>query len=87
MENLNLETLKSSLLFNFRTGNVVVDTLVTGFIICMSTYIINLATKLQNIDYRSLFEKWFGKKSDPKPTKNVSTSRGRRRMVIDLILS
>ena len=79
MENLNLETLKSSLLFNFRTGNVVVDTLITGFIICMSTYIMNLATKLQNIDYRSLFEKWFGKKSDPKPTKNVINISGKEK--------
>ena len=79
MENLNFETLKSSLLFNFRTGNVALDTLITGLIICMSTYIINLGTKLQNVDYRVLFEKLFGKKSDPKPTKNIINISGKEK--------
>ena len=58
---LNLETLKSSLLFNFRTGNIAIDTLITGLIICLSTYLINLASKIQNIDYHALFVKLFGK--------------------------
>ena len=79
IENLNFETLKSSLLFNFRTGNVALDTLITGLIICMSTYIINIGTKLQNVDYRVLFEKWFGKKSDPKPTKNIINISGKEK--------
>ena len=37
-----METLKSSFLFNFRTGNVMVDTIVTGFIIMISTYLLNV---------------------------------------------
>ena len=48
-----LETLKSSLLFNFHTGNVVLDTLVTGIIICFSTYLMSLASKLQEFDVRA----------------------------------
>ena len=74
---LNLETLKSSLLFNFRTGNVAVDTIITGLIICLSTYIINIASKLQNIDYYHIFEKWFGKKPEPEPLKNIINVSGR----------
>ena len=48
-----LETLKSSLLFNFHTGNVIFDTLVTGIIICLSTYLMSLASKLQEFDVRA----------------------------------
>ena len=74
---LNLETLKSSLLFNFRTGNVAIDTLITGLIICISTYLINLASKIQNVDYRALFDKWFGKIKEPEPLKNIINVSGK----------
>jgi hypothetical protein len=48
-----LETLKSSFLFNFRTGNVMVDTFVTGLIIMFSTYLFNLGSDLfKNLDYK-----------------------------------
>ena len=67
VRNLNLETLKSSLLFNFRTGNVALDTIMTGLIICLSTYLMNLASRLQQLDYRALFEKWFGGNTDLEP--------------------
>lgn len=50
-----METLKSSLLFNFHTGNIVLDTFVTGFIICLSTYLMSMASKLQDIDIRGWF--------------------------------
>jgi len=43
-----LETLKSSFLFNFRTGNVMIDTFLTGFIIMISTSLVNYASKLFN---------------------------------------
>jgi len=43
-----LETLKSSFLFNFRTGNVIIDTFLTGFIIMISTSLVNYVTKLFN---------------------------------------
>ena len=43
-----LETLKSSFLFNFRTGNVMVDTFLTGFIIMISTSLFNVFTKIFN---------------------------------------
>jgi hypothetical protein len=55
-----LETLKSSLLFNFHTGNAVLDTFVTGIIICVSTYLMTLASKLQDVDFREWFGLMFG---------------------------
>ena len=54
-----LETLKSSLLFNFRTGNVIIDTLVTGIIICLTTYMMNLASNLQNLDIQGWLSFYF----------------------------
>ena len=51
-----LETLKSSLLFNFHTGNAVFDTFITGIIICLSTYLMSLASKIQEFEFRE----WFG---------------------------
>jgi len=65
--NLNLETLKSSLLFNFRTGNVMIDTFMTGMIICLSTYLMTLASRIQEIDWMDLLKKIFGPKIDPTP--------------------
>ena len=56
-----LETLKSSLLFNFHTGNAVLDTFVTGIIICVSTYLMTLASKLQDVDFREWFGLMFGR--------------------------
>jgi len=55
-----LETLKSSLLFSFHTGNVVVDTFVTGFIICVSTYLVSLVSKFQDVDFRGWLNCIFG---------------------------
>ena len=49
-----LETLKSNFLFNFRTGNVMVDTFVTGLIIMLSTYLLNLSNNLFSFDWSSL---------------------------------
>merc|ERR1712082_449036 len=45
------EMIKSSFLFNFRTGNVMVDTFVTGTIIMMSTYLFNLTQQLVTQDW------------------------------------
>jgi len=53
-----LETLKSNFLFNFRTGNVMVDTFVTGLIIMLSTYLLNLSNNLFNFDWSSWFGNW-----------------------------
>ena len=39
-----LETIKSSFLFNFRTGIVIVDTLITGLVIVVTTHLLNLVT-------------------------------------------
>merc|ERR1711936_1543522 len=50
-----LETLKSNFLFNFRTGNVMVDTFVTGIIIMLSTYLLNMSNNLFNFDWNSWF--------------------------------
>ena len=49
-----LETLKSNFLFNFRTGNVMVDTFVTGIIIMLSTYLLNMSNNLFNFDWVQL---------------------------------
>ena len=59
-----LETLKSSLLFNFHTGNAVMDTFVTGLIICLSTYLMSLASKLQEVDFREWITFFLGKAKD-----------------------
>jgi hypothetical protein len=53
-----LETLKSNFLFNFRTGNVMVDTFVTGLIIMLSTYMLNLSNNLFNFDWSSWIGNW-----------------------------
>jgi len=53
-----LQTLKSSFLFNFRTGNVMVDTMVTGLIIMLSTYILNMFKSFFDKDWTSLFQNW-----------------------------
>ena len=54
-----LETLKSSFLFNFRTGNVMIDTMITGFIIMVSTYLFNAASKVfNNLDMFSWYGSW-----------------------------
>merc|ERR1712038_2211928 len=53
-----LETLKSNFLFNFRTGNVMVDNFVTGLIIMLSTYLLNLSNNLFNFDWSSWFGNW-----------------------------
>jgi hypothetical protein len=49
-----METVKSSFLFTFRTGNIVVDTLLTGLIIMLSTHLLTLTNSLVNWDFRSL---------------------------------
>ena len=57
-----LETIKSSFLFNFRTGNVMVDTMVTGLIIMLSTYLLNIFnTLISKFDLSELTKKWNGK--------------------------
>merc|ERR1712061_333084 len=64
-----LETIKSSFLFNFRTGNVMVDTLVTGIIIMLSTYLLNIFnTLISKLDLSELSRKWISGKSQSKIT-------------------
>ena len=54
--------MKSSFLFNFRTGNVMLDTMITGFIIMISTYLLNFANQIFNsLDFSS-WGKWSLKK-------------------------
>ena len=59
----SLETLKSSLLFNFHKGNGILETMystmVTGIIICLSTYLMTLASKVQNLDIRGWLSSLF----------------------------
>jgi len=58
-----IETLKSSFLFNFRTGNVMIDTFVTGLIIMLSTYIFNMFNNMFKAwDWKMLFN-WYVVKS------------------------
>ena len=45
-----METMKSSFLFSFRTGNLVMDTLITGIIIMCSSYLHTIAQKLSSLD-------------------------------------
>ena len=45
-----METMKSSFLFSFRTGNLVMDTLITGIIIMCSSYLLTIAQKLSSLD-------------------------------------
>jgi hypothetical protein len=66
-----LETLKSNFLFNFRTGNVMVDTIVTGLIIMLSTYLLNLSNNLFNFDWSA----WFGNLSLTKEARIVISGR------------
>jgi len=66
-----LETLKSNFLFNFRTGNVMVDTFVTGLIIMLSTYLLNLSNNLFSFDWSS----WFGNLSLKKEARIVISGR------------
>ena len=66
-----LETLKSSLLFNFHTGNVVLDTFVTGLIICLSTYLMSMVSGLRDIDIQSWLVILFG---EPRSTNEIIIS-------------
>jgi len=50
-----METVKSSFIYNFRTGNVVIDTMVTGLIIMFSSYLLTFVQKLLDMDLASLF--------------------------------
>merc|ERR1712183_1188905 len=64
-----LETIKSSFLFNFRTGNVMVDTWVTGIIIMLSTYLLNIFNNLfSKFDINYLTKMWLTGKSVSKIT-------------------
>eukprot|EP00088_Acartia_fossae_P035615 TRINITY_DN3672_c0_g1_i6.p1 TRINITY_DN3672_c0_g1~~TRINITY_DN3672_c0_g1_i6.p1 ORF type:complete len:542 (-),score=211.02 TRINITY_DN3672_c0_g1_i6:97-1722(-) len=54
------ETIKSSFIYNFRTGNVMLDTILTGLIIMFTTHIVNMLTGLLNTDFRSWYEKFKG---------------------------
>merc|ERR1711953_164497 len=64
-----LETIKSSFLFNFRTGNVMIDTMVTGVIIMLSTYLLNIFNNLfSKFDINYLTKIWLTGKSVSKIT-------------------
>lgn len=54
------ETLKSSFLFNFRTGNVVVDTIITGLVIYLTTYLMGVISHLSYIDWKEKICRWLG---------------------------
>eukprot|EP00092_Neocalanus_flemingeri_P066206 GFUD01080626.1.p1 GENE.GFUD01080626.1~~GFUD01080626.1.p1 ORF type:complete len:534 (-),score=150.92 GFUD01080626.1:34-1635(-) len=61
-----IETLKSSFLFNFRTGNVMIDTFVTGLIIMLSTYLFNMFNNVfKNCDWSNVFT-WYTIKNQAK---------------------
>merc|ERR1719245_2001968 len=63
-----LETIKSSFLFNFRTGNVMLDTMVT-IIIMLSTYLLNIFNNLfSKFDINTLTKMWLTGKSVSKIT-------------------
>jgi len=57
-----IETLKSSFLFNFRTGNLIIDTFLTGLIIMLSTYIFNLINNLFKNWNWDLLADWYSSK-------------------------
>merc|ERR1712038_625940 len=64
-----LETIKSSFLFNFRTGNVMIDTMVTGVIIMLSTYLLNIFNNLfSKFDMNYFTKMWLSGKSVSKIT-------------------
>merc|ERR1711936_235950 len=64
-----LETIKSSFLFNFRTGNVMIDTMVTGLIIMLSTYLLNVFNSLiGKLDLSELANRWMSGRSQSKIT-------------------
>uniref|UniRef100_A0A6C0JAY1 AAA+ ATPase domain-containing protein n=1 Tax=viral metagenome TaxID=1070528 RepID=A0A6C0JAY1_9ZZZZ len=50
------ETIKTSLLFQFHTGNVIFDTLINGLIICITSYIMSLTINIKNMNFRNLFK-------------------------------
>ena len=56
------ETLKSSMLFNFRTGNVVVDTLITGLVIYMTTYLMGRIGNISFSELKKMIYHWIGLK-------------------------
>ena len=56
------ETLKSSMLFNFRTGNVVVDTLITGLVIYMTTYLMGRIGNISFSELKKMIYYWIGLK-------------------------
>eukprot|EP00092_Neocalanus_flemingeri_P032083 GFUD01034871.1.p1 GENE.GFUD01034871.1~~GFUD01034871.1.p1 ORF type:complete len:534 (+),score=150.62 GFUD01034871.1:176-1777(+) len=61
-----IETLKSSFLFNFRTGNVMIDTFVTGLIIMLSTYVFNMFNNVfKTCDWSNMFN-WHTSKNQAK---------------------
>merc|ERR1711936_1177017 len=64
-----LETIKSSFLFNFRTGNVMIDTMVTGLIIMLSTHLLNVFNSLiGKLDFSELANRWMSGRSQSKIT-------------------
>merc|ERR1719245_2918648 len=71
-----LETIKSSFLFNFRTGNVMLDTMVT-IIIMLSTYLLNIFNNLfSKFDINYLTKMWLTGKSVSKITISAKKLQG-----------
>jgi len=50
------ETIKSSFIYNFRTGNVMLDTVLTGLIIMFTTQIINFISNFFRMDFWTYWE-------------------------------
>jgi len=70
-----VETLKSSFLMSFRTGNVVVDTIMTGVLVCLTTYLVSMVRNLQYVNPREVLLSWFG---PTKPQENKIIVSGKK---------
>jgi len=53
-----METIKSSFIYSFKSGNVVIDTMVTGIIIMCSSYLLTFANRLMELDFSKLLQ-WY----------------------------
>ena len=58
-EDILKDALKSSFLVNFRTGNVLVDTLIAGFVIGLSTYLMSFVRQLQQISWQTIMSYFY----------------------------
>jgi len=57
------ETIKSSFIYNFRTGNLMLDTVLTGLIIMFTTQIVNFISNFFRMDFWAYLERFKGNDS------------------------